>query len=146
MSLPRRTPAKFTEQLKTGLAAAGVAFDGSIKPGTRLTHEITHHGVTWEIRYAFRVGDDPIWKLTGPVGDYSLGLGVETAAAVAEISAPPAVPEPAPAPDPYEGAPRTHLGVEVPQFVRAEWGTDRAQWWRIGVATALGQSKAVRTV
>ncbi|WP_399554023.1 hypothetical protein [Streptomyces anulatus] len=145
MPLPRSIPAEFTQQLQTSLAAAGVTFDGSIKPGTRVTHEVAHHGVMWELTYVLQVGGEPTWRITGPGDAYSWGPAASTADAVAAITAPPAAPEPAPAPDPYEGAPRTHLGVRVPEFVRAEWSTDRAQWWRLGVATALGQSKTART-
>ncbi|MCX4976510.1 hypothetical protein [Streptomyces sp. NBC_00620] len=142
--LPRAIPAKYTEQLRAALAAVNVPFDGTIKTGTRLTYEITHQGVTWELRYTLQHGGDALWKLTGPGPDYEWGPGVFTSEAVAAITAP--VPQPAPEQvDPHPGAPATHLGFDVPEFVRAEWGGERAQWWRLGIATAVGKLPANRS-
>ncbi|MCX5182587.1 hypothetical protein [Streptomyces sp. NBC_00268] len=137
--LPRAIPAKYTEQLRAALTAAGVAFDATLKPGTRLSYEVTHLGRTWELRYTLARSGDALWKLTGPPGsDCEWGPGRFTSKCVEAITAPVPKPEPEPV-DPHPAAPRTHLGFDVPEFVRAEWDSDRAQWWRLGVATAVGK-------
>lgn len=147
--LPRSIPTKYTEQLRAALTAAGVSFDATVKAGTRLTYEVTHQGVTWELRYTDPAGGLGLWKVTGPGKEYEWGPGKITDEAVAAITAP--RPEPIPAPvDQYPGAPRTHLGIRVPEFVRAEYDpktgqwSERARWWRLGVATTLGQTPDTR--
>ncbi|MER6616354.1 hypothetical protein [Streptomyces xantholiticus] len=138
MSLPRYIPAKYTEQLRATLTAAGVAFDATLKPGTRLTYQVTHNGVTWELRYTLAHSGEALWKLTGPGPDYEWGPGRLTSECVEAITAPVEEPEPEPV-DPHPDAPRTHLGFELPEFVRAEWGTERAEWFRLGLAAAVGK-------
>ncbi|MFJ4880127.1 hypothetical protein ACIP93_33635 [Streptomyces sp. NPDC088745] len=108
-----------------------------LKPGTRVTHTVTGpDGVIWEMTYLGQNGGDPEWRLKGPRG-HEHGVWVETAAAVRIIAtlAPEAKPEPV---DPHPGAPRTHLGFKVPDFVRAAWHSQIAQGWRLGVASAVG--------
>lgn len=137
MSLPRYIPAKYTEQLRDALTAAGVPFTPTLKPGTRLSYEVTHLGRSWELRYTLQAGGAALWKLTGPGPDFEWGPGRFTSECVEAITAPVVEPEPEPV-DPYPGAPRTHLGIDVPEFVRADWASNRAQWWRLGVASAVG--------
>ncbi|MFF9901312.1 hypothetical protein [Streptomyces longispororuber] len=138
MTLPRHIPAKYTQQLHEALTAAGVPFTATIKPGTRLTYEVTHLGRTWELRYTLAHSGTALWKLTGPGPDYEWGPGRLTEECVEAITAPASEPEPGPV-DPHPGAPRTHLGFELPDFVRAEWGSERAQWFRLGLAAAVGK-------
>ncbi|MEV7512129.1 hypothetical protein AB0O57_29650 [Streptomyces sp. NPDC091201] len=131
--LPRTIPARYTDELRAALTAAGVAFDPTIKPGSRITYSVTHQGRTWDLRYVLPA----VWKLIGPPGSgYEWGPGVTAPEAVAAITAPVPVPEPVPV-DPYPGAPRTHIGVPVPEMVRAAWTTPRADWWRLGVRSAV---------
>ncbi|QOV40228.1 hypothetical protein IM697_18575 [Streptomyces ferrugineus] len=138
MSLPRYIPAKYTAQLRAALTAAGVEFDDTLKPGSRLTYVVTHLGRTWELRYTLAHSGTALWKLTGPGADYEWGPGRLTDECVEAITAPMEEREPEPV-DPHPGAPRTHLGFEVPEFVRAEWDSERAQWFRLGLAAAVGK-------
>ncbi|MEU6462204.1 hypothetical protein [Streptomyces sp. NPDC046976] len=136
--LPRAVPARFTEQLQAALMAAGVDFDPTLKPGTRLTYVVTHLGRTWEVQYVLQHSGTPLWKLTGPGANYEWGPSADTADVVAAVTAPD--PEPAAAPvDPHPKVPRTHLGFEVPEFIRAAWADDLGQGWRLGVASAVGK-------
>ncbi|CAM5237978.1 hypothetical protein [Streptomyces griseomycini] len=137
MSKPR-IPAKHIEQLRTALENAGVPFTATLKPGKARTFEVTHLGRTWELAYAFQTGGQAVWALTGPGADYEWGPGRFTSECVEAITAPVAEPEPEPV-DPHPGAPRTHLGFELPEFVRAEWDSPRAEWFRLGLAAAVGK-------
>lgn len=137
-SLPRSVPAKFTEQLRCALVAAGVSFDATLKTGSRITYTIEHEGRTWEVRYILQMGSTPVWQLFGPGSDYEWGPTAETADVVAAVTAPPVEAKPEPV-DPSPRAPRTHLGFDVPEFVRSAWDSDLAQGWRLGVATAVGK-------
>jgi hypothetical protein len=141
--LPRAIPAKFTEQLQAALTAAGVDFDPTLKPGTRLSYEVRHLGRTWELRYTLQRGGDALWKLTGAGPDYEWGPGRFTSECVEAITAPVVEPEPEPI-DPYAGAPRTHLGVDIPDMVRAVWGSREADMWTLGVLSAVGRLPANR--
>ncbi|MEU1275640.1 hypothetical protein [Streptomyces sp. NPDC005799] len=143
MSLPRYIPAKYTKQLQDALTAAGVDFDPTLKPGSRLTHGVTHLGRTWELRYTLQHSGEALWKLMGAGPDYEWGPGRLTSECVEAITAPVEEPEPEPV-DPHPDSPRTHLGFDVPEFVRAEWGSERAQWWCLGIATAVGKLPANR--
>ncbi|MGA5453846.1 hypothetical protein ACPCVO_45255 [Streptomyces umbrinus] len=141
--LPRAIPAKFTEQLRAALTAAGVDFTPTLKPGTRLSYEVTHLSRTWELRYTLAHGGEALWKLTGEGPDYDWGPGRFTSECVEAITVPMEEPEPEPV-DPHPAAPRTHLGFELPEFVRAEWGTERAEWFRLGLAAAVGKLRDTR--
>ncbi|MFE4583004.1 hypothetical protein [Streptomyces chartreusis] len=143
MSLPRYIPAKYTEQLRAALAAAGVDFTPTLKPGTRLSYEVAHLGRTWELRYTLAHSGEALWKLTGKGPDFEWGPGRLTSECVEAITAPVEEPEPVPV-DPHPAAPRTHLGFEVPEFVRAEWDSPRAEWFRLGLAAAVGKLPANR--
>ncbi|MFB8120586.1 hypothetical protein ACFC51_32570 [Streptomyces sp. NPDC055962] len=142
--LPRSIPAKYTEQLRAALTAAGVAFEPTVKEGTRLTYDVVHQGVTWELRYTDPAGGLGLWKTTAPVPGYDWGPGRLTDEVADAITAPRPEPEPLPV-DLYPGAPRTHLGIRVPEFVRAEYDprtgrwSERARWWRLGVTTTCGE-------
>ncbi|MFJ2745260.1 hypothetical protein ACIO3O_37010 [Streptomyces sp. NPDC087440] len=141
--LPRTTPEKFTEQLSAALTAAGATY-GGIKPGTRVTHCFTGpDGVTWEFTYLGQHAGEPDWRMTGPRG-HEHGVWVGTEDAAARIIALPA-PEPEPVPgDPHPGGPRTHLGFDVPDFIRAGWDTLLGEGWRWGVVSAVGKLPANR--
>ncbi|MEU8893683.1 hypothetical protein [Streptomyces sp. NPDC048442] len=133
--LPRTTPPVFLQELAAALGDAGV---GRLKPGPRATHTATGpDGTQWQITYLARHSGQPVWGLMGPCG-HEHGVAVDTAEAARIITAPAPEPEPAPA-DPHPRSPRTHLGFAVPEFVRADWASERAQWWRLGVATAVGK-------
>ncbi|MCC3655764.1 hypothetical protein LIX60_30760 [Streptomyces sp. S07_1.15] len=134
--LPHATPEEFTKELRSALAAAGVTFDGSTKPGSAITHTVTHQGLTWELRYTLQMGGESVWKLTGPCPDYEWGPAASTAEAVAVITAPVRDPEPV---DQFPDAPRTHLGVDVPEVIRARWRSEMAEGWRLGVRCAVGE-------
>ncbi|MFE1206390.1 hypothetical protein ACFW5V_32405 [Streptomyces sp. NPDC058762] len=134
--LPRAVPAKFTEQLRAALTAAGVTFDATLKPGSRIQYDVTHQGHTWTVGYLMQGAGQPWWRVTGPTVEH--GKGADTAGVVATITTPLPEPEPEPA-DPHPGAPRTHLGFELPEFVRAEWDSPRAEWFRLGLAAAVGK-------
>ncbi|QFG13319.1 hypothetical protein SEA_GILGAMESH_127 [Streptomyces phage Gilgamesh] len=135
---PRRIPTRYVEQLRTALENAGVPFTGTLKPGTARTFQVEHLGRAWELAYAFQAGGQAVWALTGPGPDFEWGPGRMTDECVEAITAPVVEPEPEPV-DPHPGAPRTHLGFELPEFVRAEWGTERAEWFRLGLAAAVGK-------
>ncbi|NUV30880.1 MULTISPECIES: hypothetical protein [Streptomyces] len=140
--LPRAIPPKFTEQLRDALAQAGVRCVPTPKPGSRIALLLTHQGRSWEVRYVAQEANDlPVWQLVGP-GQESGPLAL-TEDVVATITAPPPAPAP-PAPGTSSRAPRTHLGFPVPEFVRADWHSERAYWWRLGVATAVGKLPANR--
>ncbi|MFI8206660.1 hypothetical protein [Streptomyces sp. NPDC085937] len=138
MSLPRHIPAKHIDQLRAALTAAGVTFPETLKPGSRIAYAVEHQGHTWELRYVLSHGGEALWKVTGPGPDYEWGPGRLTSEVADAITAP--VPEPEPEPvDPHPSAPRTHLGFELPEFVRAEWDSPRAEWFRLGLAVAVGK-------
>lgn len=139
--LPSSIPAKVTKQLADALKAAGVEFTGTLKPGSRIQYVITHQDRTWTLGYLMWAAGEPWWKLTGPGCEH--GRGVSTAEAVAMIAAPEPEPEPEPA-DPYHGVPRTHLGIKIPDFVRAAWDSELAKGWCLGVASAVGKLPANR--
>ena len=141
--LPRSIPAKYTQQLQAALTAAGVPFTPTLKPGTRLTYEVEHLGRRWELRYTLQAAGDALWKLTGEGPDFEWGPGRWTDECVEAITAPVVEPEPEPV-DPYPGAPRTRLGFDVPETVRAQWGSPFADGWCLGIASAVGDLPANR--
>ncbi|MFI5808699.1 hypothetical protein [Streptomyces sp. NPDC051561] len=131
--LPRTTPPTFLQELAAALGNTGAS---RLKPGPRATHTATGlDGTPWQITYLTRHSRQPVWGLKGPGHEH--GVAVGTAEAARLITAPAPEPQPVPA-DPHPRAPRTHLGFPVPEFVRAEWDSERAQWWRLGIATAVG--------
>jgi hypothetical protein len=139
--LPRSVPAPFTEQLHAALTAAGVAFDPTLTPRSRIVHPITHQGRDWAVRYIANADGMPVWQLFGDGPDFEWGPTAEVHEIVAAVTAPEPEPEPA---DPYAGAPRTHLGVDIPDMVRAVWGSREADMWTLGVLSAVGKLPANR--
>jgi hypothetical protein len=96
------------------------------------------------VQYVLNHGGEPLWKLTGKGPDYEWGPSAETADVVAAVTAPVAQPEPDPV-DPHPGVPRTHLGFDVPDFIRANWNSPQAEGFRLGLAAAVGKLPANRT-
>ncbi|MFF8696317.1 hypothetical protein ACF08W_29300 [Streptomyces sp. NPDC015144] len=133
--LPRQIPAHARRALDAALEGTGVRITGPA-PNTRVTLLAEHEGQTWRVAW---LGIYDTWGLIGPTGsgcEHTVGRPTDEVAEAITAPWPKAEPEPV---DPHPGVPRTHLGVDVPEFVRADWGSERAQWFRLGVAAAVGK-------
>lgn len=138
--LPHRIPDRARRALDAALDGTDVRVTGPA-PNTRVTLLVEHNGQTWRVAW-LGIGDE--WGVIGPEGSgCEHGVGRPTDEVAETITAPWPKAEPEPA-DPYPGVPRTHLGFDVPEFVRAEWGSDRAEWFRHGLAVAVGKLPANR--
>ncbi|MET8696865.1 hypothetical protein ABZV65_30495 [Streptomyces bauhiniae] len=133
--LPHSIPARAHQALTDALAGTPVTLTGP-KPGTRVTLTAEHNGARWELKWLGMYGH---WGVTGPAGsgtEHCVGRPVEEIADT--ITAPWPEPEREPA-DPHPGVPRTYLGIDVPELVRAQWKTPLGDGWRLGVRCAVGK-------
>ncbi|RZU28234.1 hypothetical protein EV284_6400 [Streptomyces sp. BK022] len=133
--LPRSTPARVRDSLTAALAGTAVELTGPA-PRSAITFLASYRGAQWKVTY---MGLGNLWGVTGPAGsgtEHSVPRFTDEIAAT--ITAPWPQPEKAPA-DPHPGVPRTHLGVDVPELVRAQWKTPLGDGWRLGVRCAVGK-------
>ncbi|MFI5990352.1 hypothetical protein ACIBAC_00660 [Streptomyces sp. NPDC051362] len=138
--LPRSIPAHARRALDDALDGTGVRITGPA-PNTRVSLLAEYNGQTWRVAW---LGIGGTWGLIGPKGsgcEHAVGRPPEEVAETIAAPWPKAEPEPV---DPHPGVPRTHLGFDVPEFVRAEWGSERAEWFRRGLAVAVGKLPANR--
>lgn len=125
--LPRTIPVAALELMTDALGEAGITL-GPVKPGTKVTRTVEHHGVPWELTFC-----GPFWCLRGPGVEH--GVGVFEYEAVERITATPAPTTPPESDD--AGAPKTYAGVPVPALVRKAWNAPLGDGWRLGVRSTL---------